>query len=514
LEKFSANILGILTEQSITELKQAQWISFRQQPAVEENLMITIRSWLRLITGLAMILMTGCLFDPQPIELKIQPPDSFSRSGQNPLQDKWWETFEDEALDQLIEIALEDNPTLLATWDRLRQAEATAVRDGAPRFPFLNANSNASRSRDNVGNQTDRFAVGVSVAYELDLWGRVRAFGSAAHFDAQGSQADLTVAAITLSSQIAKTWYNLLEQRGQLALLESQISTNEKVLQLVTLRFRQGVAAAADVLRQRQLVEQTRGNTKDVHAQIETLSHQLAILLGKPPKSLDIPDDHVLIHLPPLPSTGLPGELIQRRPDVQAIFYQVQAADARVAAAIAERFPRIDLAGALTTNLSSTLTGGAFASAPAGLFSSWLTTISAQILAPIFNAGARAAEVDRTKAARSEVLHNYEFTVLQAFQEVENALIREAQQREKTSSLEDQFHLATQVIERLRARYLHGATAYLDVLNALNSQQDLGRQILTARRTLIDFRVDLAKALAGGWHMTKPEIRQLSISTG
>ncbi len=93
-------------------------------------------------------------------------------------------------------------------------------------------------------------------------------------------------------------------------------------------------------------------------------------------------------------------------------------------------------------------------------------------------------------------------------------MIQEAQQREKTSSLEEQFQIATQVIERLRARYLNGATPYLDVLNALNSQQELEREILTARRTLIDFRVDLAKALAGGWPMTKPEIRQLTISNG
>jgi NodT family efflux transporter outer membrane factor (OMF) lipoprotein len=352
------------------------------------------------------------------------------------------------------------------------------------------------------------------MAYELDLWGRVRANTSAAYFEVQASQADLTVAAITLSAEIAKTWYSLLEQRGQLSLLEGQISTNDQVLKLVTLRFRQGVASAADVLRQRQLVEQTRGNTKDVQAQIETLSHQLAVLLGQPPKSVDIPSDNSLIHLPPLPSTGLPGELIQRRPDVQAIFYQVQAADARIAAAIAERFPRIDLAGALTTNLNSTLAGGAFARTPAGLFASWLATVSAQIVLPIIDGGARRAEVERTKAVLSEVLHNYEATILQAFQEVENSLIREAQQREKTSSLEDQYQLATQVIQRLRARYIHGGTAYLDVLNALSSQQGLERQILTARRTLIDFRVDLAKALAGGWQMTKPEIRELTISTG
>jgi NodT family efflux transporter outer membrane factor (OMF) lipoprotein len=479
-----------------------------------EHLMMTTRSWLRLMTGLTMILMTGCLFDPQHIDLKTQPPDSFSGSGLLPLPDKWWEAFDDPVLNRMIETALTDNFSLLATWDRLRQAEAIAVRERAQRFPSLNATNTSSRSRDSEGIQTDRVGLGLQMAYELDLWGRVRANTSAVYFEVQASQADLTVAAITLSAEIAKTWYSLLEQRGQLSLLESQIATNEQVLKLVTLRFRQGVAAAADVLRQRQLVEQTRGQTKDVRAQIETLSHQLAILLGQPPKSVDIPSDNALIQLPPLPSTGLPGELIQRRPDVQAIFYQVQAADARVAAAIAERFPRIDLAGALTTNLSSTLAGGAFARTPAGLFASWLATVSAQIVLPIIDGGARRAEVERTKAVLSEVLHNYEATILQAFQEVENSLIRETQQREKTSSLEDQFQLATQVIQRLRARYIHGGTAYLDVLNALSSQQGLERQILTARRTLIDFRVDLAKALAGGWYMTQPEIRQLSISTG
>ena len=292
------------------------------------------------------------------------------------------------------------------------------------------------------------------------------------------------------------------------------VITNEKVLHLVTLRFRQGVASAADVLRQQQLIEQTRGDTKDVVAQIGTLSHQLAILIGQPPKSVHIPKDNALIMLPPLPTTGLPVELLQRRPDVQGDFYQVQAADARIAAAIAERFPRIDLSGGITTNLTSTLVSGTFASAPAGLFSSWIGDIAAQIVTPIFNAGARAAEVDRTKAVLSEALNTYESTVLQAIREVEDALTREAQQREKTVSLERQFHLANQVIERLRARYIQGATAYLDVLNALASQQVLERQILTARRSLIDFRVDLAKALAGGWELKKPELRELGASAG
>ncbi len=470
--------------------------------------------WLHMLVGLCCMLISGCLSNPVPIELKTQLPSSFSQPGHNPLPDKWWEAFEDHGLNTLIDLALENNPSLLATWDRLRQAEAILTREGAARFPSVNGTMNASRSRDNNGRQTDRFQMGLAAAYELDLWGRIRANTSAAQFDAEASQADVLTAALSLSGEIAKAWYNLIEQRGQLALLERQIATNEKVLHLVTLRFRQGVAGAADVLRQQQLIEQTRGDTKDVVAQIETLSHQLAILIGQSPKSVHVPKDHSLIMLPPLPSTGLPVELLQRRPDVQGDFYQVQAADARIAAAIAERFPRIDLTGSLTTNLSATLTGGSFATAPAGLFSSWLANMAAQVVAPLIDAGARAAEVDRRKALLSEALNNYESTVLQAIREIEDALTREEQQREKTVSLERQFQLATQVIQRLRGRYVQGATAYIDVLNALVSQQVLERQILTARRSLIDFRVDLARALAGGWELKKPELRALTPSAG
>lgn len=469
------------------------------------------RLWHAIGIGLC-FLLSGCLWESGPIQLKAEPPQAFSNSGHTPLPDKWWEAFDDQDLNQLIEIALVENPSLLATWDRLKQADAVMRRERGFRFPSLNGTTNASRSRDDTGRETDRLTLGLFVAYELDLWGRVRAQVSGANFDAQASEADVATAAISLSAEIAKAWYALIEQQGQLALLDQQIATNEKILEVVTLRFRQGLAAAPDVLRQRQLIEQTRGDTKDVHAQIQTLTHQLAILLGKPPTSITFPEHSTLLQLPSLPDTGLPLELLHRRPDVQTRFFQVQAADARIAAAIADRFPRIDLTGSLSTNLSSTLAGGSFAATPAGLFSSWLATVAAQIVAPIFNAGSRAAEVDRTKAVLSESLNTYEATVLQAFREVEDALARETQQREKAVSLESQFQLATDVIAGLRGRYIQGATGYLDVLGALISQQNLARQILTARRTLIDYRVDLTKALAGSWDMNAPELRQLSSS--
>lgn len=461
------------------------------------------------MTAVFTMMITACSATPKPIDLPISLPETFSKSGQFELADQWWRDFGDEELNRLISVALEDNPTIQATWDRVTQAEAIARRETARRWPSLFFNGSASRSRDNTDKLTDRVNLGLNAAYEADFWGRVRSNAFAAQFGVDASQADLRTAAITLSAEIAKTWYQLVEQRGQLTLLERQIITNEQVLELVTLRFHQGQASAADVLRQRQLVEETRGNTKDVIATIETATHQLATLLGKSPNAVPISDRETLIPLPPLPKTGIPADLLQRRPDVQQSFYQVQAADTRIAVAIADRLPHFDITGSLTTALTSVLSPGTFATTPAGLLSSWLATMASQVALPIIDAGLRAAEVDRTQAALLESLHNYEAIVLIALREVEDALSQEAQQREKETSLETQLQLANHVIQSLRGRYIQGSSSYLDILSALISQQNLERQKLTARRDLIGFRIDLARSLAGGWTMTKPETQQL-----
>jgi outer membrane protein TolC len=140
------------------------------------------------------------------------------------------------------------------------------------------------------------------------------------------------------------------------------------------------------------------------------------------------------------------------------------------------------------------------------LFTSWIASIAANLIAPLFDAGLRSAEVDRTQAVTSQRLHEYGQTILTALAEVEDALVQEREQRRFIDSLETQFTLAGQVVERIRQRYTLGAVDYLDVLDALLTYQTLQRNRLTARRQLIEFRIGLYRALAGGWTMATPNM--------
>jgi len=448
-------------------------------------------------------LLTACTH-PEPQDPVAPAPfaGSFSRSGDRTMPDRWWQDFDDAALATLVDTALDENLSFRATWDRLRQAEATARRAGAPLYPTVNANtsvtaSDSGGSQSRPGGAQTQLTLGGAANYEIDLWGGLRSSARAAVLDAQASRAQVETAAITLSAQVARSWYALVEARARTALLKEQLQTNREVLQLIRLRFRQGQASAPDVLRQEQLVESTQGDLVRTEGDRRLQRHTLAVLLGRTPQSLDLPDRSALVTPPPLPETGMPADLIRRRPDLRQAFLRVRAADERVSAAIAERYPSLTLNASLETTASSTV----------DLFSGWFANLVSQVAMPLIDGGRRAAETERTRAVLSEALNNYENNVLEAVREVEDALTRERQQQGVLESLQSQLKLADQVVVQLRRRFTQGATDYLDVLNALTSQQSLERQVLTAKLNVINARVDLARALAGGWRMERPDSR-------
>lgn len=450
------------------------------------------------VTLFAGLLLTGCSTIPPQREMPIQPPPQFSLpGGERPSPDRWWQAFAEPALTALIEQALSENFTLRAAWARLRQAEAVARREGAPLWPSLNAQGSVTRQDSNSTQADTRRQAGFSAAYEIDLWGRLRAASEAAALDADASAADLRTAAISLSAEVADTWYQLREQRAQVALVEGQIDTNRQLLKLVEARFRIGQASASDIYRQRQLLAQTRGELAQANTRLNTLKHQLTILLGSPPGTLALPEGDSLATLGPLPATGVPADLLQRRPDLQAALLRLGAADARAAEAVAARYPRLDLSASLTTPGTS-----------GGLFSGWIGSLVAQLSAPLFDGGQRRAEAERTRAAALVALNDYGQTLLEALGEVEQALTAEQGQRSYLSSLEAQLRQAEAVVRQERQRYFQGDTDYLSVLDALRSRQALERQQVTAQRQLISDRISLVRALAGGWSMTPPEDKQ------
>ncbi len=459
-----------------------------------------------MLTMLAAMSLTVCSCTPWVRQAKvssvISTPKTFSLSGEGRVPDKWWTVLGDAELDKLIATALRDNLDLIATWDRLAEARATARRSDAGLYPSLTGDGGASRTRTETHKggggfaaplgttYTSNFSLGLAAAYEVDLWGRVKSTSDASALDVLVSQEDLDAAAITLTAEVAQTWFRLLESRQQLALLDSQIETSGQILELVELRFGLGKVPAIDLLQQKQQLESKHAEKARTHSGRVVLQHQLAVLLGKAPGTFKTPAGVLPQALPALPDTGLSADLIRRRPDVRSAHYRVAAANKRVAAAIADRFPRVSLslqAGTATTRVRD-------------LFDNWFATLAANLTAPILDGGARAAEVDRTRAVASRQLHSYAQKILRAIQEVEDALVRESRQRQYIDSLDKQLKLSDEVIAKTRQRYANGdkAVDYLRILASLESHQRLQRTRLTASRELVDFRVGLYRALAGG----------------
>ncbi len=441
-----------------------------------------------------LVCLTACTLTAPVTPPTVELPVAFSADGPMAPTLRWWQDFHDPQLNTLIERALVDNVSLAMAWSRLRAARAVAKQNHAARWPSIDAQADSLRQIDSTTDSTDRYTLGWVANYELDLWGRLQTLAQAARFDALASEQALPTAAIALSAEVASTWYALVEARGQRELLVRQSALNEQVLELVVLRFRVGKIAAADVLRQRQLVEQLRGEQLATQARIGELEHALAVLLGQIPRGIELPQIAELIALPALPSTGIPAVVLQRRPDVRQARLAIHAANARVGAALAERFPRIDLTVRMTTNAIS----------PAGLFDQWLTQLTTGLLLPVFAAGRRGAAVEQRRAELQENLDRYREVVLTAIKEVEDALVNERMQRQRLASLQRQLALANEVVVRLRQRYVDGSTAYLDVLDALLNQQQLERQVLTQQRELLTNRIALARALAGGWTVRTP----------
>lgn len=452
-----------------------------------------LRFWFCL---LAIVFLTACSAGVASRESPIQSQGPFSASGKQALPERWWETFADPSLNQLVERALSENLTLQKAWARLDQARAVARKAGADIWPQLNAEAGFSSTRSSNNSQTSteqNYSLGLAASFEIDLWGRISSSREAARLDSLGSLESLKTAALTLTAQIASTWFQLLEQTEQIELLEQQMDTNLKTLELVTLQFRTGQVGIADLLQQRQVVESRRGALSLATAQQQVLQNQLAVLLGEPPVQFRQPKLSRLGTLPPLPATGLQSDLLERRPDIREAWLRLQATDQRIASAVAERFPRLSLTARTSTSGEDMN----------DLFDNWLATLTANLLAPIIDGGRRQAEVDRTQAVAEEALHAYGQAVLEALAEVEDALVQEQRQVEYLASLNRQLELAEQATERIRERYLNGAENYQRVLTSLLSEQQLQRTRLSARSDLFANRIKLCRALAGGWEMSR-----------
>lgn len=436
------------------------------------------------------LLFFGCSPKFSNIALPIDDLKEFSYKGSSVLDDKWWTTFNDEQLNILIDSALQSNLNLAATWQQFLAARALVAREGAIKWPQIGASAQSAINLpepDFVGGENTQ--LGLSANYELDLWGRIRSSVQAEKFRSEASHYDYRTAAISLSAEIATTWYQLIAAKKQLQITKDQISTNEDIIKLIRTRFVGGQIRAVDILRQAQLLESTKEQQIIFETNVALLENQLAVLLGKQPQ-INVPFETTdLPTLPELPEAGMPLELIRRRPDIQQSYAILLAADRDMASAVRSKYPRISISG------RGQLRSNSFQN----LFDNWAYTLAGNILAPLFYGGQLSAEVDRTQAIKQQRLLEYGQTTLEAFQEVENGLMQEIKQKQRVDNIGRQLELAQKSNRQLRVEFLNGFSPYLDVLIGLDAEQQLRRDYVVSQRQLIQIRIALYRALAGGF---------------
>ena len=455
-----------------------------------------------ILLGACLVGLGGCATQSLPPDLPEQVldlPAEFRESGRVQAPVQWWQSFDDPHLNQLVQQALQDNPDLQATYWRLQQADAAAAQARSGFWPRLTGSLENTEQRraassgfdfSGAENEGNSWSGSLAAGYEVDLWGRVRSGARAAEAGRLAQAENLQTAALTLSAEVAGTWMQLQEQWGQTELLEQQLEINRKTLRALELRFGSGVSAAADVLQQRQLVQQSEQELQQSQYNQQILRVQLAALLGIPEQQLPVARGDYG-HLPPLPAmpvTGIPAELLLRRPDVKRAQRELLQGHYLASQAWAERLPSL--------SLRLFYSGGG--ASLADIAEDWLMNFTAALDGVIFDGGALSAAQRQQEAVEQERWVGFRNTVIQALAEVEQALINEDAIVTRISHLQERAELASQITVRQRRAYGLGAVDFLNVLSATNNQQSLERQLLTARRELLENRVTLYRALSGG----------------
>ncbi len=444
---------------------------------------------------IACIAFTGCAVHRPTLERppRVAATQTYHEATREitapqPPTERWWEAFNDPVLMKLIDTALRSNLDLSQLAARVQQARAFTRQQGARRLPTIDAGVDyESTWTDPSGDghsHDELLSGGLLLNWELDVWGRLRAAEDAAELDAKSAHQDFLAAQLILAANVADTYFEALEQRLQLQLLAEQIVTNNTLLELTRLRFGQGQSSIVDVLQQREQLASTRALVPLVEARLAELEYALDVLLGRAPGNRERLKATELPALAALPDVGVPAALLETRPDLVASRHRMDAIDLRIGEAIADRFPRFNIGGAVAATGSlrpDTLVSSVFAGA----------------LAPLFDGGERRAAIDFRRAQWEEAVAGYAELFLTAVKEVETAILRERQQARRVRLQEDQLDTARQLLSETRNRYSQGLTDYLPVLAAVATEQDLERALITSRRLELTSRVALHLALGG-----------------
>lgn len=450
-----------------------------------------------LISLLLVLFATGCMVGPNLEKPLVETRDQFrfdSIAGDSMINLSWWQLFNDPVLDTMIYRALEHNQDVLTAMSRIEQAYAVLGVSKADLLPQFGYDISGSYGDPNPMSPTQGVGGGVSITpnvyWELDFWGKVRRSNQAARAEIAAAEESLRLVQVSLITAVADGYFQLLDYDQRLEITRRTWATRKESLWIIEQRYMHGTVPELD-LNQAQQQEAIAATAIPVYERlVGRTENYLSILLGQNPRNLERGSMAGHTELPEIP-VGVPSELLQRRPDIvqaEQLFY---AETARIGVAQAMRYPSFSITGALgqaSTDLTNLLSGQSF-----------IYSIGGSILGPIFSWGQNKRRVEIQREVANQALYNFEQTVLNAFSEVEDALLDiDTYGREREARIR-QREAAANAALLSRDRYDGGQAAYLEVLDTERSLFSAELEASAVKKNQISAYIYLYKALGGGW---------------
>jgi len=453
-----------------------------------------------------LLLVAGCTtVGPDYKRPEMVLPGQFSGPASaepSTIRADWWTLYGDTTLNELVASAQANNADLRIAAAQVLEAEAVMRQARAALFPEVTGSFTRTRSR--IGTLTQPPPVTTaplerndarlvaSTSFEIDFWGRFGRADEAARASLLGSQIAREVVGLTIGSLTAQTYFGLRSLEAQIGALDNTIRLRRESLDIARTRANAGLTSELDVHQAQGALSDALVQRRDAGRQRALLERQLAQLSGK----LDLKvagGDLFALPVPPTPPAGLPSSLLERRPDIRAAEQTLIAANAQIGVARAARFPAVSLTAFL----------GGQSAAVEDIASSGIWGLGIGVVAPLFDAGRRAAVEDQAAARYQQQLASWQRSVEGAFREVSDALVNLEETGNSEAELRARVEAARNALELSRIRYESGYSPYLEVLDAQRTANDAEIAFVRNRQARLAFSVDLMRALGGGWNSGK-----------
>lgn len=455
----------------------------------------------KILTLSALIITSSCTLQPDYHRPYVELPCEWTiDEGQISAycSKEWWSQFEDPVLPGLIETALENNKDLSIAIARVHQAIAQLGVVSGDLYPQIDGTASAFRQESSldtvpvpgVKRIINTYTTLFNMAYEVDIWGRIRSATDASYSELLASESVRDGVILTLISGVANGYLLLRQYDAQLEIAKQTYRSRVESYDLAKIRFEGGLTSELEVAQAESSMWDTKAEEKQIELLVEQQENFLSVLLGLNPQSIIRGASLDQMKVPLIP-TGLPSEILEQRPDIIEAEDLLMAANAEIGVARAALFPSISLTGSYG-NISLEL-HNLFK----GRNRSW--NYGATLLQPIFTGWRLTSQIELQEAIKEEAYYNYQQVVIKAFQEVEDAIsahhINEELvnvQQKRVKALEQYLHLAN-------LQYDNGQTDYLNVLDAERGLFAGQLDLASAKSAYLQSFVDLYKAFGGSW---------------